>query len=236
MTRVELAGRSGLKVAVSPEDLDLLKSFRWYALRQGPVTYARRVVRKDGKRLTVYLHREIGARIFGKAGIDGKSVDHVNGDGLDCRRTNLRSIPQIVNCWLQFKRPHGQSSGYKGVVWHVLHGAWQAGVHHGRVRKHLGYFADERTAAQTYDLAVLRLHGTLSRLNFPELLAAYVAEREGRVEEAGNRGLLEAAAVAHRKVFVSLNAAATDGWGGELGANCGGPLAVSDGGGARARS
>jgi hypothetical protein len=121
---------------------------RWYALRTGP--------RPDRK--TIYLHREV-------LGVTDPAieVDHESGDGLDCRRGNLRRATNAQN---QANRPLSRcnTSGFKGVSWRARSRRWRAQI--GR-RKHLGCFATLEEAARAYDAAALERYGAFARLNFP---------------------------------------------------------------------
>jgi hypothetical protein len=90
-----------------------------------------------------------------------------SGDGLDCRRSNLRRcLTAADNNRNVGKRP-GLSSRFKGVHWNKGMDRWQAKIRYDGKTAHLGYFADEATAARAYDEASARLHGEFGRTNFP---------------------------------------------------------------------
>ncbi len=91
-------------------------------------------------------------------------VDHIDGDGLNNRRNNLRPATDEQN-----KRNRriskNNTSGYKGVF--LDRGRWRACIdEHGR-RHYLGYFATAEEAARAYDAAAREGHGEFANLNFP---------------------------------------------------------------------
>lgn len=182
MIELQLRGRSGLKVLLDEEDAAAFGALPWRPLRQGGLCYARRDHRDEGRKRTIYLHREVAAVAFGPQAIAGMLVDHVNGDGLDCRRKNLRVATFHENVWAQFKRRHG-TSNFKGVCWHVRVGAWLTRIRIGKVQKWLGYFDEEAAAAQMHDAVALLWQGPRARLNFPDLAPAYVALHRGEAPE-----------------------------------------------------
>jgi hypothetical protein len=118
---------------VSPEDFEALSQWRW-AMKDGNY-----VVR----RATYYLHREIMGLVAG----DGLSVDHINGDGLDNRRGNLRAVTQGHNCQNVPSKP-GSTSPYRGVSWSKQANKWQAQCTVNGENNYLGYFDDELEAAR----------------------------------------------------------------------------------------
>lgn len=152
-------GKSGRVALLDPIDHDRLARFRWCICRQGQVAYARRTVKRNGKVRTLYLHREV------MRAPDHLVVDHINGDGLDCRRSNLRLVTQAANVWNMGPR-HGTSK-FVGVAWHVRHQSWIARIQVDGEQLHLGYYDDEVEAARARDLAAIAHFGEMARLNFP---------------------------------------------------------------------
>ncbi|KAK2076800.1 hypothetical protein QBZ16_005026 [Prototheca wickerhamii] len=77
----------------------------------------------------------------------------------------------------QVSGSRGGPSKYRGVVWHKSNCKWEARIYEGGKQKFLGYYVSEDAAAHAYDEYAVRLHGNLSKLNFPELYAG--GERPG---------------------------------------------------------
>lgn len=146
---------------VDDTDHHWLSKFNWYAHHNHKLNwYAVRTIRENGKRRTIGMHRMI-------LGISGnQKTDHINGDGLDNRRCNLRVCTQTQNTRNQ-KLSRRNSSGYKGVKYNesaILH-PWQARItFNGRVL-HLGVFTTAVEAAKCYDCAAIHYHGEFARTN-----------------------------------------------------------------------
>lgn len=147
---------NGERAWVSPEDYDRVSRFTWYARRARSGWYAWRKVGPAHKRASVHLHHEI------KPPPPGCVVDHIDGDGLNNTRNNLRVCSQLDN--LQNSRKKADtSSRYKGVTWDRQKDRWKA-----RIRQELlGLFRSEEDAARAYDDAARRRFGEFARLNFP---------------------------------------------------------------------
>ena len=95
----------------------------------------------------------------------GLFVDHINHDGLDNRKSNLRLCTQRQNN--QTQRPRGKTSKYKGVYWNKRAKKFMASICIDGKKKSLGYFIDEVAAAKSYDKAAKKLFGEFAYLNFP---------------------------------------------------------------------
>lgn len=156
------AGRIAL---VDDEDYDLVMQHRWRVYEKtgpgrrrtnGPYAWTA-IRRSDGRRTFPYMHSLITGYL---------RTDHVNGDGLDNTRGNLRPATNSQNGANQ--RPvEGCTSRYKGVCWHQGR-SWLAQIKVDGHHRNLGYFADEDEAARAYDASALAAWGTYARLNFPE--------------------------------------------------------------------
>lgn len=149
----------GLVTIVDDEDYDALAAFKWHAHPSAPgYFYARREVRRDKKKQgRVYMHRVI---LGAPAGL---LIDHINGDGLDNRRCNLRLATKAEN---QRNRrvPSTNTSGYKGVTWSRNAGRWHARIRAGDRNVHLGYFDTPEEAHAAYCAVAVKYHGEFARV------------------------------------------------------------------------
>lgn len=165
MFGMKLTLGNGMVTTVSNEDVDLLEAYGWYALKDGNHYYAYANV-VEPKRTTVKLHRLVAARVLGD--IVGRRIDHVNRDGLDNRRENLRVAGQGENLVNAGKRKGEHSSKYKGVYFHKPSGRWLVQIRLPNVqnKKHLGYFDTQEEAAVAFDRAAMERYGEFEVLNF----------------------------------------------------------------------
>lgn len=106
----------------------------------------------------LYLHREIMATK------SGEQVDHINGDGLDNRRKNLRICTQRQNTFNRRKQTNCRS-GFKGVYWHKKAKKWASEVRADGTKYYLGLFESPIDAALAYNQAAQKYHGKFARLN-----------------------------------------------------------------------
>lgn len=97
----------------------------------------------------------------------GQQVDHINGNKLDNRKSNLRICSHSENLRNQ-RKPKDNKSGFKGVSWHKGAKRWCAEIRSNGKRHHLGYFDTAEDAAKAYDIAATLIHGDYARLNFPK--------------------------------------------------------------------
>jgi hypothetical protein len=90
-------------------------------------------------------------------------VDHINGNPLDCQKSNLRVCSNKSNTRNRGKLNLLKSSLFKGVSRH--HGRWQAHIRADDILTHLGTFDSEIAAARAYNEAAIRDYGAYARLN-----------------------------------------------------------------------
>lgn len=131
-------------VLYSAEDEELVASRRW---RIQPRRQAGRFYVIAGNHETVALHSLIA----------GPWADHINGDSLDNRRSNLRPADPVGNA---ANRPPRSASGYKGVT-HHRSGRWQAAI----AKQYLGLFDTAEQAAAAYNQVALQKWGEFAWLN-----------------------------------------------------------------------
>ncbi len=148
---------------VDVADYEELAQHKWFALWYGSGYYAGRVLKVKegrGRQQHVRMHREL---------IDvpaGKFIDHINHNGLDNRKANLRIVTRRENSWNKRKQRGNYSSQYKGVTWLKRTGKWQARIVCKGTSIFIGQFDDEKAAARAYDARAAELFGEYAALNF----------------------------------------------------------------------
>ena len=149
----------GKVTLVDDADYEWLNQWKWYAHRSHPerkeVFYA---LRSD-KRYTVAMHRLI---------LDvpkGLQVDHINHNGLDNRRCNIRLCTQSQNTANSSHLRPNKTSQYRGVHWDKTHNRWRAGIRVNNKPYRLGRFTSEIDAARVYNRAALEHFGEFASLN-----------------------------------------------------------------------
>lgn len=164
MKRIPLS--QGKYALIDDEDFELVSSCYWI-YDSGGCGYARgrpRVGRyglRRGVRRSTRKHIRMHRLIMNPA--SHLEVDHVNGDGLDNRRQNLRLVTrhqQMQN----MKRQQRSKSPYK-CVRKTTYNRWEAYIRINGMRKHLGYFGSAEEAALAYDEAAIQAFGEYARLN-----------------------------------------------------------------------
>jgi hypothetical protein len=149
----EITLSQGRVSIVDDEDYELVNQFNWY-YRKGSTDkgYARRTA----NRKSVYLHRFIlGAQ-------PKEIVDHINGNTLDNRKSNLRIVSvrqNVLNSGV-----YGTSK-YKGVTIHKKTGLYRARIVVNGKELSLGYFDNEKDAAIAYNAAANKYFGEFARIN-----------------------------------------------------------------------
>lgn len=163
----EIPLTQGKVALVDDEDYDLVSKYTWHSLKNGNTFYASRSVgcRKDKTKTTSSMHRLI--MNFPKSPL---KIDHINGNGLDNTRDNLRICTNSQNQMNSTtKRGGNSSSHYKGVSWNKKSGKWKASIGitiNGQYKNiYIGMFLCEHKAAQVYNEVAVNYFGTFAKLN-----------------------------------------------------------------------
>ena len=101
----EIPLTKGLVAIIDDEDFERVSRYKWLALPRKRTSYATRTSQVGGTKKTVYLHR------FILNASNGLQVDHINGNGLDNRKSNLRLVTHSENLRNSYKHRRGLPLG-----------------------------------------------------------------------------------------------------------------------------
>jgi len=144
---------------VDPPDYEILSKYKWRTCKAPNTFYAERSIRKqNGKFSRKLLHRHLMQPPANLV------IDHINRNGLDNRRANLRLATISQNAANSKKR--NPRSGYKGVWLDKQKNLYRAAIWSNNKRYYLGLFESPVDAAKAYDDAAKKLHKDFAALNF----------------------------------------------------------------------
>lgn len=150
----------GFIAVVDDDDYERISKYKWSLSIRKTRMYAMRSEGPRGNNKKYYMHREI---INIEEGMD---VDHINGNGLDNRKENLRVVSRQDNL-RNMRNIRGGSSKYKGVYLYSerLRKPWMAMIRINKRGKYLGYYKTEEEAALAYNKAAIEHFGEMAKLN-----------------------------------------------------------------------
>lgn len=139
------------------QDYDKIKTYCWYI--DNSTGYVKANIKgQRGKRCS--LHNLI---------MDEKYIDHINGNKLDNRKSNLRTSSGVYsfNTYNQMNKriQKNNTSGKAGVSWNKKSGIWESYINIGKRRIHLGRTYDYEEAVQMRTSAENKYFGEWSYLN-----------------------------------------------------------------------
>jgi len=152
--------KDGSYFLIDATDFELVSKYSWFKGKRGYPTMHTSRKSPEGYK-TRPLHRYL-IKIPDKA-----DIDHINGDKLDNRRSNLRACTHQQNMFNQKKRSTN-SSGYIGVSLFKATGMFEAYIHHSGKKIYLGLYHTAEEAAYIRDKEAKKLFGKYARLNFPD--------------------------------------------------------------------
>jgi len=143
----------GYEAVVDDDDYDYLSAYRWHALTDGRYT---KVYAAFGNE-EILMHRVI------LSAPEGMGVDHVDGDGLNNRKGNLRLATKSQNAaWSGIYS--NNTSGYRGVT--KYRDKWMGQIIVRGKKRYLGLFERPENAALAYDVVAELEFGEFAFQNF----------------------------------------------------------------------
>ncbi len=161
MPQLELA--NGLICKYDEQDEEAVRRYHWSPRRGKRTFYAwtrpPELRRGPDHRPSVVMHRYL------LHPPPEMTIDHINRNGLDNRRSNMRLATVQENCWNRKQANH--STGFIGVTWLKPQRIYQAKIRQDGKCYSLGCFKDPVKAAHAYDEACRRMRGEFAMVNFP---------------------------------------------------------------------
>lgn len=124
---------SGETSQVDNDCAHLAEEYKWYAHKTGRNTYARGY--RKGNRMggLYYLHRLV---------VEGGEIDHIDGNGLNNTKSNLRAVDRTQN--------NHNRAGVRGCYYEARTGKWRSEIWHKGIKYRLGRFDSPESAQSAY--------------------------------------------------------------------------------------
>lgn len=148
-------GNSDHVVLIDSDDYPLLSRHNWTLTKTKRWSYATTKLNRN----TIKMH----TLIMGTKKRPLDVIDHISGDRLDNRKSNLRFCSNAQN--IQNMRKIKPKSGYRG-VYPNAQGTWNAQIRKDGALHYLGRFITKKSAANAYDKKALELYGEYAYVNF----------------------------------------------------------------------
>ena len=153
MQAIEISLSQNLKALIDEEDYPLVSKYIWHAYKSkntwGAATH-------PSRNKSISLHRLI------MSCPKGMCVDHINGNGLDNRRENLRICTIAENNRNRVRMQKNNISGFRGVFWEKSCKKWRSQISINNKNVHLGIFKNIEDAYNKYCEASKRYYGEFS--------------------------------------------------------------------------
>lgn len=163
MKKIKLT--QGKYALVDDEDFEYLNQWKWFFTKNPKDTqgYAVRsgYCKKTKKRTRIAMHRII---VQAKP---GEICDHINGNGLDNTKSNLRVCTSFESSWNKKTFSTKKLKAIKGVTIvkdkHGVPSYWIARITVNKTRIYLGTFKTKELAEQAYKEAAIKFHGEFAK-------------------------------------------------------------------------
>ncbi len=134
---------------VDDEDFQFLSQWKWAVQRDSKTKglfYAfRNRMRSEGSACRIFMHR------FLVEAPKEKVVDHIDGNGLNNQRKNLRLVSAAENSFNRMHLNSNNRSGFRGISWNSRYKKWRAQITENKVVHHFGYFVLKSEAKKILD-------------------------------------------------------------------------------------
>lgn len=161
-TTIEIPLTHGYKTIIDETDLRLITKKMQVGIYKTSGPYALHNIRTENGVRPARFHRLIMEQILGRTLNANESVDHIDGDGLNNRRSNLRLCTHSTNA-MNSKQRSDNKSGYKGVCFHKLSGLWRSYIRVNKKQRSLGYYKTPEQAHEAYKRAAVEYYGEFAR-------------------------------------------------------------------------
>lgn len=142
----------GYEAIIDADDVPLVEGYTWKAFVDKRRVYATTEIGGRKNKTGIRMHRLI---MGAPKGVD---VDHIDHNGINNRRANMRLCTRSENLQNQRKRLDN-TSGFKGVNYYKRTGRWRAYIMRDSKEQHLGYFDTPEEAHSAYCKASKEIHG-----------------------------------------------------------------------------